>query len=138
MHFYDMGNFTPFDGWLTFDGLRYTSFFDENGESRDSSGYSCATGGALLFGAYDFGCGMKSLNVQTTFSMRSAIVSFLKTFLLRAARHPVDSDGRPTAGAQVLARVSLIPWYPYFSGPALHWSVPSRSESCFFAVVERD
>ena len=36
----------------------------------------------------------------------------LLCFLLRAARHPADFDGRPTAGAQVLASVSMIPWYP--------------------------
>ena len=31
----------------------------------------------------------------------------------RAGRHPADSDGRPTAGAHVLARVSMAPWHPY-------------------------
>ena len=58
-------------------------------------------------------------------------VSFL--FFLRAARHPVDSDGRPTAGAQVLARVRKLPWHPYHSGPALHCRVPSRSERCLLS-----
>ena len=43
-----------------------------------------------------------------------------------AARHPANFDGRPTAGAQVLASVSMIPRYPYHSGPALHSRVPSR------------
>ena len=28
---------------------------------------------------------------------------------LRAARHPADFDGRPTAGAQVLATVLKVP-----------------------------
>ena len=48
-------------------------------------------------------------------------VSFLRTFLVFfcAARHPADSDGRPTAGAQVLARVPMVPSHPYHSGPAL-------------------
>ena len=32
--------------------------------------------------------------------------------------------GRPTAGAQVLARVPKVPWHPYHSGPALHCRVP--------------
>ena len=71
-------------------------------------------------------------------------VSFL-SFFLRAARHPADSDGRPTAGAQVLARVPHLPWHPYHSGPALHCRVPSRSERCllsksdsFFVVVDCD
>ena len=50
-------------------------------------------------------------------------------FLFYAARHPADFDGRPTAGAQVLAPVSLIPRYPYHSGPALHSRVPSRPVS---------
>ena len=36
----------------------------------------------------------------------------------------MDFDGRPTAGAQVLASVSMIPWYPCQSGPALHCRVP--------------
>ena len=36
-------------------------------------------------------------------------------FFLRAARHPADSDGRPTAGARVLAMVLLVPWHPYHS-----------------------
>ena len=57
---------------MTFDGLRYTSFFDvtsnawkllsvemlddygDYNEIRDSSGYSCATSDTLLNGAYDF------------------------------------------------------------------------------------
>ena len=50
-------------------------------------------------------------------------------FLFCAARHPADFDGRPTAGAQVLASVSMIPRYPYHSGPALHSRVPSRPVS---------
>ena len=29
--------------------------------------------------------------------------------VLHVVRHPADSDGRPTAGAQVLVRVSMIP-----------------------------
>ena len=102
-------------------------------EIRDSSDFSCATSETLLNGAYDFDFDVKSFSVQTTFNMRSAIVSFLRTFLVffsRAARHPADFDGRPTAGAQVLAKVSMIPWYPYHSGPALHCRVPSRSVSC--------
>ena len=33
----------------------------------------------------------------------------MKRFFLHVARHPADSDGRPTAGAQVLVRVSMIP-----------------------------
>ena len=45
---------------------------------------------------------------------------------MRAARHPADSYGRPTAGAQVLARVPMVPWYPYRSGPALYCRVPPR------------
>ena len=65
---------------------------------------------------------------------------------MRAARHPADFDGRPTAGAQVLARVPMVPWHPYRSGPALHCRVLSRSESCslsksdrhFFVVVASD
>ena len=30
-------------------------------------------------------------------------------FFLHVARHPADSDGRPTAEAQVLVRVSIVP-----------------------------
>ena len=32
--------------------------------------------------------------------------------------------GRPTAGAQVLARVPKAPWHPHHSWPALHCRVP--------------
>ena len=49
---------------------------------------------------------------------------------LCAARHPVDSDERPTAGTRVLAMVLRVPWHPYHSGTALHCRVPSRSERC--------
>ena len=73
-----------------FDGLRYMSFSDvtsnawkllsvevqddygDDSEIGDPSEYSCATSDTLLNGAYDFEFGMKSLNVQTTFSIRSA------------------------------------------------------------------
>ena len=41
-----------------------------------------------------------------------------------AARHPADFDGCPTAGAKALASVSLIPWHPCHSRPALHRRVP--------------
>ena len=34
---------------------------------------------------------------------------FKKNKILHVVRHPADSDGRPTAGAQVLVRVSMIP-----------------------------
>ena len=47
---------------------------------------------------------------------------FLKFFL--AARHAADFDGCPTAGAKALASVSLIPWHPCHSRPALHRRVP--------------
>ena len=58
----------------------------------------------------------------------------IRRFLFfRAARHPADSDGRPTAGAQVLARVVKVPWHPYHSAPALHCRVPSRSERCLLS-----
>ena len=78
------------------------------------------------------------------FSIRSTC--FFPEVFLRAARHPADSDWRPTAGAQVLARVPKVPWHPYHSGPALHFRVPSRSERCslsksdryFFVVVDCD
>ena len=81
------------DGWLTFDGLRYMSFFDvtsnawklssvevqddhgDYNDIRDSSEYSCATCDTHLNGAYDFDFGVKNCSVQTTFSMRSASVS---------------------------------------------------------------
>ena len=73
----------------------------------------------------------------------SALPAFFSVFFL-AARHPADFDCRPTAEAQVLARVSKVPWHPYHSGPALHCRVLSRSVSCylsksdkaFFVVVE--
>ena len=68
-----------------------------------------ATSDTLPKGPYDSDSGVKDFSVQTTFSVRSAIF-FLRTFL-RAARHPADSDGRPTAGAQVLARVPVVPWH---------------------------
>ena len=56
---------------------------------RDSSEYSCATSDTLLNGAYDFVFGVKSLSVQTTFSVRSAsVLEDLPPFFLRAARHP--------------------------------------------------
>ena len=105
--FYGIGNqhgacFSPFDEWLTFDGLRYTSFLDvtanawkllsvevqddygDYNEIKDSSEYSCATSDTLLGGAYDFDFGLKSFSVQTTFSKRSAVVSFSRTFLFFA------------------------------------------------------
>ena len=66
--------------------------------------------------------GVKDFDVQMTFSMRSAF--FFPEDFLRAARHPADSDGRPTAGAQVLARVPEVPWHPCLSGSALHCRVP--------------
>ena len=70
----------------------------------------------------------------------------LLRFFLRAARHPADTDGSPTAGSQVLSKLPNLPWNPYHSGPALHCRVPSRSERCllsksdryFFAVVDFD
>ena len=83
-------------------------------------------------GAHDFEVGVKNSGVQTTF-----FSSFLRLFFLSAARHPADFDGRPTAGAQVLAMVSSIPWHPYHFGPALHCRVPSRSESCYFSKSDR-
>ena len=94
-----------------------------------------ATRDTLLPGAYDFDSGVQNLSVQTTFSIRSAII-FPEDFL-RAAKHSADSDGRPTAGAQVVARVSVVPWHPYRSGPALHCRVPSRSESCYLSKSDR-
>ena len=157
-----MERVSPFDEWLTFHGLRFTSFFDVAANAwkllsvevqddygdysviRDSSEYSCATSDTLLGGAYDFDFGLKSFSVKTTFSMRSAFVSFSRTFLFFFACCE-DTDGRQTAGTPVLATVSLIPWYPYHSGPALHCRVPSRSELSipesdehFLVVVERD
>ena len=48
---------------------------------------------------------------------------FFKVFFL-AARHPADFDGCPTTGAKALASVSLIPWHPCHSRPALHSRVP--------------
>ena len=44
----------------------------DHSEIKDSSEYSCATSDTLLNGAYDFEFGVESLNVQTTFSIRSA------------------------------------------------------------------
>ena len=58
-------------------------------------------------------------------------ISQYEACFLDVVRHPADSDGRPTAGAQVLAWVSMVPWHPCHSGPALHSRVPSRSESCY-------
>ena len=58
-------------------------------------------------------------------------------FFLRAARHPVDPDGRPTAFAQVLATRLNVPWYPYHSGPALHCRAPSRSERFLLSWSDR-
>ena len=150
-----MGNFSPFDGWLTFDGLRYTSFLDVTSnawkplsvEVQDDYGdynvilQSTWVRPATRFsnGAHDFDVGVENFSVQTTFNMRSEIVSFLRTFLvfLCAARHPADFDGRPTAGAQVLARVASLPWQPCHFGPALHCRVPSRSERCLFTLQKR-
>ena len=43
---------------------------------------------------------------------------FFFRFFLRVVRHLADSVGRPTDGAQVLVRVSMVPWHPYHSGPA--------------------
>ena len=71
---------------------------------------------------------------------------FLRTCFLRAARHLADSERRPTPNSQILARVLMVPWHPYCSGPALHCRVPSPSDSChlsksdrhFFAVVACD
>ena len=48
---------------------------------------------------------------------------FFKFFFL-AARHPADFDDCPTAGAKALASISLIPWHPCHSRPALHRRVP--------------
>ena len=43
-------------------------------------------------------------------------------FFLRG--NPADFDGCPRAGAKALASVSLIPWHPCHSRPALHRRVP--------------
>ena len=101
------------DGWLMFDGLRYICFFDVTSSAwktplsrsarQRNQRVSCATSETLPNAAYDFEFGV----------------------------HTTDSDGRPTAGAQVLTRVTKVPWHPYHSGPALHCRVPSRSERCF-------
>ena len=37
------------------------------------------------------------------------VLGNMKRVFLHVVRHPADSDGRPTAGAQVLVRVSMIP-----------------------------
>ena len=124
--------FSPFDGWLMFDGLRYMSFCDvtskagkhlslevqnvcgDYSEIRDSSEYSCATSDTLLNGTYNFEFGVKSLNVQTTFSFRSACffpedlpVFFFFLFVLRGTQ-------RTLTGVQPLVPkyrsvVSMIP-----------------------------
>ena len=52
--------------------------------------------------------------------MEGAFFSLKKMFFLRLARHPADTDGRSTGGAQVLARLPMVPWHPYHSGPAQH------------------
>ena len=36
-------------------------------------------------------------------------VFFFLVLFFHVARHPAHSDGRPTAGAQVLVRVSMVP-----------------------------
>ena len=153
--FFGMGSqdgafFSPFDGWLTLTvcGTNVWKLF--SAEVQDEYGiYNVILQSTRVRqvtgfgnGVYDFGFGVKNCSVQTTFSVRSAIVSFQRTSKVFF----VYFDERPTAGAQVLARVLSIPWYPYHFGPALHCRVPSRSERYvfsksdrhFFVVVEHD
>ena len=75
-----------------------------------------------------------------------------EVFFLCAARHPVDFDGvcceapfdgRPTAGAQVLATVSMVPWFRATQGQHCTAECRSRSVSTrypkaqgIFVVVE--
>ena len=124
--------FFPFDGWLTFDGLRLMGFFDvtsnawklllvevqddygDYSEIRDSSEYSCATSDTLLNGAngaYDFDSGVKDFSVQTTFSMRSALVFVLRTFFFCM----LSGTQRTLMGVQPLVP-RYWPGYQWFHG----------------------
>ena len=86
--------FSPFDGWWAFDGLRYKSLFDVTSnawkllsvEVQDDDGdyhvirdpSECTHVQPLTRfcnEVCDFDFGVKNFSVQTTFSMRSAIVS---------------------------------------------------------------
>ena len=155
---------SPFDGWLMFDGLRCISFFDVTSNAwkllsvevnMETTAISEILQSARVRPVTRFSMEhtMSSLARRAHMCRRRSVydphVSFLRTFqfFLRAARHPVDSDGRPTAGAQVLARIPMVvPRHPCHSGPALHCRVPSRSERClhsksdryFFVVVDCD
>ena len=117
-----------------FDGVQYICLFDVTSnawkllsvETNDDGDYS----------------EISDSRVQpvTHFSMQHTILSLMcrrfsaRFFLfLRAARHPADSDARPTAGARVLAMVLMVPWHLYHSGPAPHCTVSSRSERCLLS-----
>ena len=118
-----------------FDGLRYICFFDVTSNARKLLSVEVQND----YGDYSE---IRYSRVQpvTRFSMQHTIFEF------DVQRHLADSDGRPTACAQVLARVLKVPWHPHHSGPALHCRVPSRSEKCllsksdryFFVVVDCD
>ena len=75
---------------------------------------------------FHFEFGVKIM--QTTFSFLSACFFPCLFGVLRGTQRTLT--GRPTAGARVLAMVSLVLWHPYHSGPALHCRVPSRPERC--------
>ena len=149
------GAFFSFRRIVDVRGLRCTSFFDVTSNAwkllsvegqndfrdhdviRDSSEYSCATSDTLLKWSIRFRFWREELQCadDVQYAIRNCFFpEDLLVFFGVASRHPADFDGRPTAGAQVLARVSMEPWHPYHSGPgpALHCRVPSRSESCFY------
>ena len=125
--------FSPFDGWLTVDGLRYTSFYDINLNAwklfhserltflmittRRFFGVLKGDQGTLLNGAKYLDFDVKCFSLQTTFSVRSAMIFLLFFCVLRGTQRTLT--GCPTAGAQVLAKASTILWHPYHFGPAL-------------------
>ena len=123
------GVFLPVDGWLIFDGLRYTCFFDVTSNAwklLDDYGDYSEIRDSCVRPVTRFSIRFRVWREEYADDVQYTIRMILSQFFLRAARHPADSDGP-------LAMVSLVLWHPYHSGPALHCRVPSRSERCLFS-----
>ena len=77
------------------------------------------SGSALHHSSSYYGTG-----TQQNVILSTPMKGFFEVFFFWCARHPADFDGCPTTGAKALASVSLIPWHPCHSRPALHRRVP--------------
>ena len=70
-------------------------------------GHTCTTGRGRIV---DFAVISDSLQPREGFFYDIyGIGNVKRVFFSHVARHPADFDGRPTAGAQVLVRVTMIP-----------------------------